>query len=127
MTFTSDNTNGYTDAELDTLNAEWDAIVEAEGLEEYTDEYNEREKQHSDAVSRRVSPTARTELQAALTDSLSPEAITAIAAYLQAAPHAVDDNDAGTSALQELHWFHEELIALIGVDEFNGKMNALGL
>ena len=51
--FRLDNTTGYTQAELDCLNAEWDAIVEAENLLDDADEFYVREKQFQDAVSRR--------------------------------------------------------------------------
>lgn len=51
--FSQENTHGYTDAELQALNAEWNAIVEAENLERETDEYYQREKQFNDEVSRR--------------------------------------------------------------------------
>ena len=53
MTFTQENTTGYTDQELDALNAEWQQIVEAEGLEPDTDEYHAREKQFQDEVAHR--------------------------------------------------------------------------
>lgn len=54
MTFLQENTTGYSDAELATLNAEWAEIVEAEGLEPDTGEYIDREKQFADEVSRRI-------------------------------------------------------------------------
>jgi hypothetical protein len=53
MTLTEENTQGYTESELQALNAEWDAIVAVEGLEPETDEYYQREKQFHDEVSRR--------------------------------------------------------------------------
>jgi len=53
MTFTAENTTGYTDTELDTLNAEWAAIVKAERLSPESDEYYQREKQFQDDVSKR--------------------------------------------------------------------------
>ena len=54
MSFTQENTTGYTDAELAALNAEWAEIVTAEGLEPETGEYIDRQKQHADEVSRRI-------------------------------------------------------------------------
>jgi len=53
MTFTQENTQGYTEAELTAIKNEWDEIVAAEGLEPETDEYYAREKQFQDEVSRR--------------------------------------------------------------------------
>ncbi len=37
-----ENTDGYTDAELASINAEWEEIVAAENLETETDEYREQ-------------------------------------------------------------------------------------
>ena len=54
MTFTRDNTTGYSDVELAALNTEWQEIVKREGLQPGTDDYVAREKQHADDVSRRV-------------------------------------------------------------------------
>jgi hypothetical protein len=51
--FRKDNTAGYSDAELDVLNAEWTAIIEAEGLEPHTEEYNQRAHWFCDSVAGR--------------------------------------------------------------------------
>jgi len=51
--FTTENTAGYSDSELDDLNSEWAKIVDANGLETDTDEYYQREKQFANEVSRR--------------------------------------------------------------------------
>ena len=51
--FRTENTVGYTDAELELLNAEWSAIVEAKNLEEYTEEYDVQAKEFSDRVAKR--------------------------------------------------------------------------
>ena len=51
--FRDDNTQGYTAEQLNALNAEWDQIVESEGLEEYTAEYEIRAGQFADEISRR--------------------------------------------------------------------------
>ncbi len=53
MPFTQENTTGYTDAELAELNAEWQQIIEREGLQPDSDEYYQREKQFQDEVARR--------------------------------------------------------------------------
>ena len=52
--FRNENTSGYTADELDALNAEWAAIVEAENLEPDDYEYDDRAKTFSDEVSRRI-------------------------------------------------------------------------
>jgi len=51
--FTTENTSGYTKQQLDALNAEWTEIVESEGLEEYTEEYDEAASRFSDEVAKR--------------------------------------------------------------------------
>ena len=51
--FRTDNTEGYTQAQLDTLNAEWQERVEKLNLEEYTDEYDREAKRFDDEVARR--------------------------------------------------------------------------
>lgn len=51
--FRDDNTNGYTQNELDELNVEWEIIVTNEGIEENTGEYDQRAKEFSDEVASR--------------------------------------------------------------------------
>ncbi len=51
--FTTTNTLGYTESELAALNAEWEAIVESEGLGSDYDTWIARSKEFSDEVSRR--------------------------------------------------------------------------
>lgn len=51
--FTMDNTTGYTQAELDALNAEFAARLVAEGIEPGTDEAQAMEKAFADEVARR--------------------------------------------------------------------------
>lgn len=53
--FRTDNTEGYSQHNLDVLNAEWDDRVREMGLEEHTDEYDFQAKRLSDEVSRRQS------------------------------------------------------------------------
>ena len=48
-----DNTEGYSQTEIDDLNREWESIVESEKLEPFTDEYYDREKQFADDVAKR--------------------------------------------------------------------------
>lgn len=51
--FTLQNTTGYTHAECDALNAEFEARIDAEGIERGTEEYREAAKSFADEVSRR--------------------------------------------------------------------------
>jgi len=51
--FRPDNTQDYTGSELDALNDEWNAIVQAEHLETETDEYDERLDRFQTAVAKR--------------------------------------------------------------------------
>lgn len=51
--FRMDNTEGYTQEQLDAFNREWRERAEAEDLEPGTDEYKEMEKAFADEVARR--------------------------------------------------------------------------
>ena len=51
--FRDDNTTGYSQTELDELNREWNEIVKISNLEEFTDEYYDRQQQFDDEVARR--------------------------------------------------------------------------
>jgi len=51
--FRFDNTDGYTQAQLDSLNSEWETLVEENGLDEFTEEYNIQASAFSDTISRR--------------------------------------------------------------------------
>ena len=47
------NTDGYTQEQLDALNAEWEARAAEQGLEPGTEEYEFQYKRFGDEVSRR--------------------------------------------------------------------------
>ena len=51
--FRTDNTEGYTQQELDALNTEWENRVKQFDLEEYTEEYDFQAKCFCDEVARR--------------------------------------------------------------------------
>lgn len=51
--FRTDNTEGYTQAELDALNIEWEDIVVEKQLKKNTDEYDTEAKRFADTVARR--------------------------------------------------------------------------
>ena len=52
--FTEDNTEGYTEDELNKLNDEWIEIIDKLNLEEFTDEYYTQAKIFSDEIARRM-------------------------------------------------------------------------
>ena len=66
-------------------------------------------------------PTGRELLVDALKDSLSPEAIVAIASYLQCA------NLTNHRAMDQVRWFRDLLTEVVGVEEFNRIVDELGL
>ena len=51
--FRNDNTEGYSDFQLDTLNLEWSLIVARDGLEEYTEAYDIAASDFADEVNGR--------------------------------------------------------------------------
>lgn len=51
--FTPENAQGYTQADLDELNAQCDAMLEAEGHEPYTPDWHEAVKRFADTVANR--------------------------------------------------------------------------
>jgi len=53
MSWNQDNTEGYSHWQLAEINEEWALIVERDGLEIHTDEYNEAHDAFADAVARR--------------------------------------------------------------------------
>lgn len=62
--YRDDNTEGYTQAELDALNAELNARLV--GIEPGSDEWHETVQRHADEVARRTPQTARTAAARAL-------------------------------------------------------------
>ena len=51
--FRTDNTEDYTQAELDTFNAEWEQRVIELGLEEYTEEWDTEAQRFNDIIAKR--------------------------------------------------------------------------
>lgn len=51
--FRTDNTDGYTQSEMDELNDEWQARAEEMGLEEGTYAFDEEAQRFADEVARR--------------------------------------------------------------------------
>ena len=62
--WTHETTRGYTEEELFALDAEWEAILETEGLTDAdVDAKDTRAKQFADDVSRRTPPIAKERYQ----------------------------------------------------------------
>lgn len=60
-------------------------------------------------------------------DNLSPEGIAAIIAFLQPAAFYKPANEEARQALRQVEWFADTLTDLLGVDEHNRLIDALGL
>lgn len=58
----------------------------------------------------------------AIRDNLSPEGIAAIIALLQPADNYRDGTPANEQALNQVDWFRDTLLEMIGVDEFNAMV-----
>jgi hypothetical protein len=71
--------------------------------------------------------TSREALENALRDTLSPEGIATILAFLQPATMQRPRNEEQGKALCELEWFTETLMNLIGVEGYNRLLDELCL
>jgi hypothetical protein len=60
-------------------------------------------------------------------DNLSPEGIATIIAFLQPAAFYKPANEDARRALRQAEWFADTLTDLLGVDEHNRLIDALGL
>jgi len=60
-------------------------------------------------------------------DNLSPEAVATIIAFLQPVAFYKPANDDAMRALRQVEWFANTLTEMLGVDEHNRLMEALGL
>ena len=59
-------------------------------------------------------------------DNLSPKGVAALVMALQSAGSIRATTPEGEQALQQVIWFHNTLLDLIGVEAFNQTMNELG-
>lgn len=66
-------------------------------------------------------PNDQEMLFSAIKDNLSPQAVVAIAAHLQGAQ---TKNEAVT---KEVAWFTQELIKMLGVEQYNAMLEEIGL
>jgi hypothetical protein len=60
-------------------------------------------------------------------DNLSPEAVAAIIALLQTAGNYRNGTPENEAAINQVVWFHDALLDLIGVDGFNELVEEIGL
>lgn len=67
------------------------------------------------------------QLKASLRESLSPDAIAVIIAYLQPACMARPGNHEAEQALGEVEWLHDTLVEILGVEEVGRKFEELRL
>ena len=70
---------------------------------------------------------SREALESALRDTLSPEGIATILAFLQPATMQRPQNDEQRKALCELEWFTETLMNMLGVEGYNRLLDELCL
>ena len=66
-------------------------------------------------------------LKKALRETLSPEGVATIAAFLQPATLTKPKTDQQKAAVCELEWFAELLIEMLGVEEYNRLLDELCL
>ena len=59
-------------------------------------------------------------------ENLSPEGVAALVMALQSAGSIRASTPEGDQAIQEVIWFHNTLLDMIGVKTFNRQMNELG-
>jgi hypothetical protein len=60
-------------------------------------------------------------------DNLSPEGVAALIALLQIADNYRNDAPENERAIDQVNWFRETLLDMIGVEEFKSLVNEIGL
>ncbi len=63
----------------------------------------------------------------AIRDNLSPEGVAAIIALLQTAGNYRNGTPENEAAINQVVWFHDTLLEMIGVDGFNDLIEEIGL
>lgn len=63
----------------------------------------------------------------AIRDNLSPEAVAAIIALLQTAGNYRNGTPENERAINQVVWFHDTLLDMIGVEGFNQLVEEIGL
>ena len=74
-----------------------------------------------------IGPTASDALMQAIRDNLSPEAVAAMIAFLSVARSHTPANASARQALQQVGWFADQMLDLVGVDTYNRLLDELGL
>jgi hypothetical protein len=70
---------------------------------------------------------AADDLTRTIRDNLSPEAVVAIIALLQPAGNYRNGEPKNERAINQVNWFRDTLLEMIGVEEFNAVINEIGL
>ena len=65
--------------------------------------------------------------ETAIRNNLSPEGVVAVIAFLSTASITHPDNDEHRKAIEELRWFRDRLLEMVGVEEYNRLLDELGL
>mgnify|MGYP001275836660 CR=1 FL=1 len=63
----------------------------------------------------------------AIRDNLSPEGVAAIIALLQTAGNYRNGTPENEAAINQVVWFHDTLLEMIGIDGFNDLIEEIGL
>ena len=69
----------------------------------------------------------QTAFESAIRDNLSPEGVAAIIALLQTAGNYRNGTPENEAAINQVVWFHDTLLDLIGVDGFNDLIEEIDL
>jgi hypothetical protein len=69
----------------------------------------------------------QTAFENVIRDNLSPEGIVAIVAFLQVAGNYRNGTPENERAIDQVNWFRDTLLEIIGVGEFNMLINEIGL
>jgi hypothetical protein len=85
---------------------------------------SKRKRQQRASMSGAVDQAA---FENAIRDNLSPEGVAAIIALLQTAGNYRNGTPENEAAINQVVWFHDTLLDLIGVDGFNELVEEIGL
>lgn len=86
-----------------------------------------KRKKDRDRAERMMGAVDQTALENALRDNLSPEGVAVIIALLQVAGNYRNGTPANERAIDQVNWFRDTLLEMIGIGEFNVLINEIGL
>lgn len=69
----------------------------------------------------------QTAFENVIRDNLSPEAVVAIIALLEVAGNYRNGTPENERAIDQVNWFRDTLLEMIGVQEFDSLINEIGL